>query len=130
MDKMSSLLKIAIGKTVLGTRDTLMSIIPREEGLLISTMFYEDDIKELPKSYNKPAAVEAELNMARMLINSMVTPFNPTEYKDEYQQKLKELIETKIAGREIVAAKAETPTNVIDLMEALKASVEQAKRGA
>jgi DNA end-binding protein Ku len=41
--------KIAIGKTVLGTRDTLMAIIPREDGMLISTMFYEDEIKELPE---------------------------------------------------------------------------------
>ena len=41
--------KIAIGKTVLGTKDTLMAIIPREDGILISTMFYEDDIKSSPK---------------------------------------------------------------------------------
>ncbi len=42
--------KIAIGKTVMGTKDTLMAIIPREDGILISTMFYADDIKELPRS--------------------------------------------------------------------------------
>jgi len=66
--------------------------------------------------------------MARLLINSMDTPFNPAMYKDEYQEKLRNLIESKIAGKEIVAAKPESPGRVIDLMEALKASVEKAKK--
>jgi DNA end-binding protein Ku len=120
--------KVAIGKTVLGTKDTLMAIIPREEGVLISTMFYQDDIKELQKTYNKPEPAEVELNMAKLLINSMDTPFNPEEYRDEYQEKLRGLVETKIAGKEVVAAKQEGPGNVINLMDALKASIEQAKK--
>ena len=119
--------KIAIGKAVLGTKDTLMAIIPREDGILISTMFYADDVKELKKQYNKPQVSEEELNMAKMLINSMDTPFDPSQYKDEYQIKLRELIETKISGKEVVAAESEGPQKVIDLMDALKASVEKAK---
>ncbi len=120
--------KIAIGKTVMGAKDTLMAIIPREEGILISTMFYADDIKDLQKPYAKPQVSEAELNMAKMLINSMDTPFDPSQYKDEYQVKLRQLIETKISGKEIVAPQSESPGKVIDLMEALKASVEKAKK--
>ncbi len=120
--------KIAIGKAVVGTKDTLMAIIPREEGILISTMFYADDIKELQKQYTKPEVSEAELNMAKVLINSMDTPFDPSQYKDEYQKKLRALIETKISGKEVVAAEAKGPGKVIDLMEALKASVEKAKQ--
>jgi len=117
--------KIAIGKTVMGTKETLAAIIPREDGILISTMFYEDDIKDLPKSYSKPEISEGELNMAKTLINSMDAPFNPLEYKDEYQIRLRELIETKIAGKEIIASKAEAPNNIINLMDALKASIEE-----
>lgn len=120
--------KIAIGKTVLGTKDTLMVIIPREDGMLISTMFYADDIKEIQKQYNKSEVSEAEMNMAKLLINSMDTPFDPSKYKDEYQGKLRELIETKISGKEIVTAKMESEGKVVDLMEALKASVEKAKK--
>ncbi|MPM47907.1 Non-homologous end joining protein Ku [bioreactor metagenome] len=121
--------KIAIGKTVMGTKDTLMAIIPREEGILISTMFYADDIKELQKQYTKPEISEQELNMAKILINSMDTPFDPSKYKDEYQERLKSLVETKISGKEVVAAADDTGTGkVIDLMEALKASVEKAKK--
>jgi DNA end-binding protein Ku len=115
--------KIAVGKTVIGTKDTLMAIIPREDGILISTMLYADEIKELQKNYNKPDVAEAELNMAKMLINSMDTPFDPSKYKDEYQGKLRALIESKISGKEVVAADAPAPGKVIDLMEALKASV-------
>ncbi len=120
--------KIAIGKAVMGTKDTLMAIIPREEGILISTMFYADDIKELQKQYTKPEVSEQELNMAKILINSMDTPYDPSKYKDEYQTRLRTLIETKISGKEIIATEPDSPNKVIDLMEALKASVEKAKK--
>lgn len=120
--------KIAIGKTVLGTKDTLMAIIPREEGILISTMFYADEIKELQKPYTKPEVSDQEIQMAATLINSMDTPFNPANYKDEYQTRLRALIETKIAGKEVVAPETQSSGKVIDLMEALKASVDKAKK--
>lgn len=117
--------KIAIGKTVMGTKDTLLAIIPRDDGILVSKMFYQDDIKSLIKPYNKPSISENELTMAKTLINSMDTPFNPEAYKDEYQLKLKQLIETKISGKEIVSPKEDTQNNVINLMDALKTSIEQ-----
>ncbi|MDF2543968.1 MAG: Ku protein, partial [Herbinix sp.] len=119
--------KIAIGKTVMGTKDTLMAIIPREDGILISTMFYADEVKALQRQYNKPDISEQEINMAKILINSMDTPFDPAKYKDEYQSRLRSLIEAKIAGQEIVAAEPVSAGKVIDLMEALRASVEKAK---
>jgi len=119
--------KIAIGKTVIGTRDTLMAIIPREDGMLISTMFYADEVKELQKQYKKPEVSEAELNMAKMLINAMATPFDPSKYSDEYQVKLRQLIESKISGREMISPKSEPKSGIVNLMDALKASIEQAK---
>lgn len=120
--------KIAIGKAVMGTKDTLMAIIPRDDGIIISTMFYAEDIKDLQRQYSKPNVSEQEMNMAKLLINSMDTPFEPSKYEDEYQQKLRMLIEDKISGREVVAAKSDSPGKVIDLMEALKASVDKAKK--
>ena len=119
--------KVAIAKTIMGNKETLLAIIPAQDNILISTMFFEDDIKELPKSYAKPGLNESELTMAKSLIESMVKPFEPSLYKDEYQVRLRELIETKIAGKEIVAPKEEEPSNVIDLMDALKRSIEQNK---
>lgn len=117
--------KIAIGKTVMGNHETLLAIIPREDGMLIQTMYYNDDIKDVPKTYNKPDISETELQMAKALIQSMDTPFNPEEYKDEYQVKLRELLEQKIAGKEIVQAKSEDSGKIIDIMEALQASIEK-----
>jgi DNA end-binding protein Ku len=119
--------KVAIGKTVFGNHETLMAIIPRADGILVATMHFEDEIKDIPKAYHKPEVSEQELSMARALIHAMDTPFDPAAYHDEYQVKLRRLIEDKIAGKEIVAASSEGQNNVIDLMDALKASIEQNK---
>ena len=116
--------KIAVAKTVLGTKETLLALIPNDEGILAETMFYVDEVKELPKTYSKQPVDEAELAMAKTLILSMIKPFDPSMYCDEYQARLKELISQKIAGKETVSAPSEPHGNVIDLMEALKKSVE------
>ncbi len=117
--------KVAVAKTVMGNSETLLCIIPTTEGLLIEKMFYLDEIKDIPKSFVKPEVAEAELKMAKTLIESLVKPFEPALYHDEYQERLKQLIQDKINGKEIVAAKTEDSGNVIDLMEALQKSIEQ-----
>lgn len=120
--------KVAIGKTVIGSHENLLVIIPRQNGLVILTMFYEAEIKEIPKSYQKPEISKAELAMAKTLINSMDAPFEPAAYHDVYQEKLKKLLEDKIANREIAVPPKEKQDNVIHLMEALKRSVEQTRK--
>jgi DNA end-binding protein Ku len=91
-------------------------------------MFYADEVKDLQKPYTKLEVSEQEFNMAKLLINSMDTPFDPSKYKDEYQVRLRELIEAKVSGKEVVAAEPDSAGKVIDLMEALKISVEKAKK--
>ena len=117
--------KIAVAKTVMGTKDTLLALIPREEGMLVQTMFFEEEIKALPKSYAQPTVNEPELNMAKALISSMDKPFDSSSYHDEYQARLIDLITRKIAGKEVVSATSEPAGNVIDLMEALQKSIER-----
>ncbi|MDF2685345.1 MAG: Ku protein [Clostridia bacterium] len=117
--------KVAVAKSVFGTKDNLLAILPTHDGIVIETLYYHDEIKPIPKTYNKQEANPAELNMAKMLINSMIKPFEPTLYHDEYQIKLKKAIEEKIDGKEIVIPQPENKVTVIDLMEALKASLEQ-----
>lgn len=116
--------KIGIAKTVMGTKETLLALIPREDEMLVQTMFFKDEIKALPKSYTKVPANEAELEMAKNLIAAMEKPFEPDNYSDEYQERLKAMIAAKIEGKEVVAPE-EKRSNVIDLMEALKASLER-----
>lgn len=123
--------KIAIAKTVMGTQEKLLSLIPTDTGILIETLFFADEVKEAPKDISQQEVNEAELQMAKTLINSMNKNWEPELYKDDYQTKLKEIIEQKIAGKEIVApASNEENTNVINIMDALKASVEQLQENA
>ena len=118
--------KVAIARTVMGTKETLLAILPTQEGLLAQTMFFADEIKEIPKTYERPEVNEAELSVAKQLIGAMDKPFEPEIYHDEYQQRLKELIADKIAGKEIVTPKTQKQDTVISLMDALQQSVEQA----
>ncbi len=118
--------KVAVAKTVMGTQEKLLTLIPTEEGMLVETMFFRDEVKDSPKEIAKPTVNEAELNMAKTLIGAMVKPFEPELYNDEYQKRLREIIGQKINGKEVTAAPSETTTNVIDIMEALKASLAQA----
>jgi len=81
--------KIGIAKSVIGTKETLLALIPDQNGILVETMFYENEIKDLPKTYVKQPVADAELSMAKTLIASMDKPFEPSAFKDEYQARLK-----------------------------------------
>lgn len=115
--------KIAIAKTVMGQSEKLLALIPTDTGMLIETLFFADEVKEMPKEPAKPELSEAELTMAKTLINSMDKPFEPEQYHDEYQVRLRQIIEDKISGKEVTVAPEEKPANVINIMEALQASL-------
>ena len=119
--------KVAIAKTVMGTNEKLLVLYPMKDGMIVKTLFYDDDIAAVPKQVPKMKLSEQEIDMARMLIQNMTEPFDATQYQDEYQARLKEAIMKKIQGQEIVVADTGAPDNVIDLMEALKKSLEQTK---
>ena len=120
--------KIAIAKTVLSTKEKLLALIPTDDDIMVETMYFADEVKEAPKEIQQPEVSEQELNMAKMLIGSMEQEFNPAAYKDEYRQRLWEIINAKIQGKEIIAAPEEGQSNVINLMDALKASLEKQKQ--
>lgn len=117
--------KIAVAKTVMGSSEKLLAIIPTQTGLLIETMFYADEVKDIPKEPAHPTLPDAELTMAKNLINTMVKDFDPAAYSDEYQIRLREIIENKINGKETISTPEHKESNVIDLMEALQKSLEQ-----
>lgn len=120
--------KIAIAKTVLGTKEKLLALIPTDDDIMIETMYFADEVKEAPQAIRQPEVSEQELHMAKLLIGSMEQEFNPAAYKDEYRQRLWEIINAKIQGKEIIAAPEEGQSNVINLMDALKASLEKQKQ--
>ena len=118
--------KIAIAKTVMGTKEKLLALIPTEHGILVETLFFADEIKDAPKEPAKVTMADAELQMAKTLIGTMVKPFEPEQFKDEYREKLWAIINSKIQGKEIVVADDHVEVSVVNLMEALKQSLEAA----
>lgn len=121
--------KVAIAKTVMGTNEKLLVLYPLKDGMIVKTLFYNDEIAAVPKQVPRMKLSEQELEMARMLIQNMTQPFDAEAYRDEYQARLRDAIMQKIQGQEIVTADTSGPDNVIDLMEALQKSLEQAKKG-
>lgn len=115
--------KIAIAKTVMGTREKLLALIPTEDGILVETLFFADEVKEAPKEISHPEVSEVELTMAKTLVDAMVQEFQPQAYKDEYQARLWEIINQKIQGKEITVPQESGQVTVIDIMEALKQSL-------
>lgn len=122
---------VAIAKTVLGTKETLLALCPTTKGIIVKTLFYHDEIVDIPKDIVQPKTDKAELDMAKQLIKSMTKQYEPEDYHDEYQERLKEAISDKISGNEIVNSASSSDTDMhspIDLMEALKQSIENTKK--
>lgn len=120
--------KIAVAKTVMGQSEKLLCLIPTEKGILAETLFFYDEVKDIPKEPVHPKLNQQELDMAKMLIGSMDKEFDPQLYHDEYQARLREIIEAKINGQEIIQAPAKQENNIINLMEALEASLKQVEK--
>lgn len=128
--------KTAISKVTLRTRQTLAAIRPYGEGgLAMHTVFYPDEIRPFSELEGVNVAFRSldrsgpkEKEMALTLVERLSVPFDPSQYKDAAREKLNELIETKLRGEEVTVPPAKEPAKVIDLMEALKASVELAEK--
>jgi DNA end-binding protein Ku len=126
--------KVAIARVVLRTKEYLVAIRPAGDVLTMETMLFADELigaeglDELPDADVK--ATERELSMARQLIEAQATEFDPTKYRDEYRERVLELIERKAAGEEIaVQPMAEESQEVPDLMAALEQSLAAAQGG-
>jgi DNA end-binding protein Ku len=126
--------KVAIARFVMRTKQYLAALRPKDGALLISTMVYADELIPRSELGELEAAAEVdvsdrELAMARQLIDSLSADFDPTRHRDEYREKVLDLIERKAAGDEtVVAAAPATDTGtVVDLMAALEASVKEAR---
>ena len=121
--------KVAIAKVVLRSKEQLVAIRPQDDLLMMETMIFADEvvshdsIDELPAAKDLKAS-SRELKMAQQLIDSLSTDWEPDKYRDEYREKVLELVERKAAGEEIaVAPEAPEPARVPDLMAALEASL-------
>jgi len=120
----------AICKFVIRDREVLAAMDPFENTMLLSTLYWPDEIRalgDLDLPEEEPELKPAEKKMAAQLIEAMTGEFDPANYRDEYREALMQVIESKIEGRETVEIEApEEPTKLVDLMAALQASVSAA----
>ncbi|MFM8744511.1 MAG: Ku protein, partial [Cytophagales bacterium] len=121
--------KVGVGKVVLRDRETPVLITPHERGILLYRLRYPSEIKNINDVPNllEVKAEKEQLKLAKTLVDSMTTRFTNMEMKDHYYDAVKSLIDAKVAGKEIVAVTEEEP-EVVDIMTALKASIDAAKK--
>jgi DNA end-binding protein Ku len=123
--------KVALGKVAIRTREHPVAVRPEDHTLMMLTLHYADEIRKasaIPDLNGKMTIQPNERKMAKQLIASMVVPFNPEEFKSDYKTALQALVKAKLSGKELPAQKGAT-AKVIDLQEALRASLKQT-RGA
>jgi DNA end-binding protein Ku len=122
----------AIGRFVLAGKEKLCLIRPKGEALVLETLFVAEDVysqAEIEEAAEDTKVKDAELDLARQLVSSLAGEFEPTEQlTSEYRQDLKAMLEKKLAGQPIEAPEPVEDAPVIDLMDALKKSVAEAKQ--
>jgi DNA end-binding protein Ku len=119
----------ALGRFVLAGKEKLCLIRAMGDALALETLFVHEDVKdhaEIDEAVAVSEVREPELELAKQIIASLAGTFEPQELRSEYRESLRELLEAKLSGQEIEAAAPEAPAPVVDLMEALRASVEAA----
>jgi DNA end-binding protein Ku len=121
--------KAGIGKLALYGREYIVAVQPREKGLVMFTLRSSREIRSMSaidELTTVPAKVKPEeVKLAKQVIGTFEGELNLSEYRDEYQEQLAQLIQAKIAGQEIVATVEEPPDKVINLMDALRKSLDQ-----
>ena len=121
--------KAAIGKLALYGREYLVAIQPRENGLVMYTLRHASEVRAMgaiDELQLVPAKIKPdEVKLARQVISNFETEGNLTQYKDDYQEALRKVIDAKIAGEEIATPQEEAPPKVVNLMEALRRSLER-----
>jgi DNA end-binding protein Ku len=125
--------KVGVGKVAIHGREYLVAVKPHKQGLVMYTLHHAaeirtiDQIDELREVRGK--ANPAEMKLAKQVVESFEGELNLADYKDEYQDGLRQIIDAKVAGEEIVAQEEEAPPKVVDLMEALRRSLDSVSTG-
>jgi DNA end-binding protein Ku len=137
VDAMEDSGKVAVARVVLRSKEHLVAIRPRDGALAMETMLFADEVipadslEELAAGDGDVQTSDRELAMANQLIDSLASDFEPEKYRDEYRERVLDLIERKAQGETIVIEEPEAePEKVPDLMAALEASIASAKKPA
>ena len=123
---------VAIARVAIREREQMATLRAEEEAIVLEIMHWPDEIREPRFEYlDTPVEIrDEELAMAEMIIDNLTSPFDPSAWHDNSREAVEEAARKKVEGQEIVSPETPTATGVVDLMEALKASVEATKRRA
>lgn len=134
VEAMEKTKRTAIASFVMREKEYLCAIRPVNGVLCLETMHFGDEVLDAQEVVDLPSVKvdDREVNMAQKLIDSLTTDFDPKKYKDEYRERVMEMIEKKAKGEEVVTQPPtqEKPGRVINLMAALEASLAEARKGA
>ncbi|MBP0615465.1 Ku protein [Jiella mangrovi] len=128
--------KVALGRIVIANKERIAAIKPCGDGLMLETLRYAQEVRDAKKFFDEvkdDAEIDDEqLELAQLLIEKKSKPFDPKAFHDTYQQGLMEIIKAKMAGKEPQAEEApdDDGGNVIDIMDALRKSLEQSGGGS
>ena len=132
MDAVGAEGQVVVAMVALRDKEHLSTVRLKDDVFVLETVYWPDEIREADfEELSRDVKIrDAEVKMARQLIQQLAADFEPEQFRDEYRERLQELAERKIEGEEVAVAQepAEEPTKVVDLMEALKASVAEAKQ--
>jgi DNA end-binding protein Ku len=120
----------AVGKFVLWNKENLCLVRPLDGALAMETLYYAEDIRskaEILEALEEIDVKGPELQMATQLVESLAGGFDPADYRNEHREELRGMLETKLAGKEVVRPEPQPEAPVIDLMDALKQSIAAAK---
>jgi DNA end-binding protein Ku len=120
--------KAGIAKVVIRNKQHLAALRPWESVLVLETMYYADEVRQPERSDGKVRLQKPEVEMAKSLVENLSEPFKPEKYDDTYRKELLDLLRAKAKGKPLPEPEAEGEGEVVDLMAALRESVERTKK--
>jgi DNA end-binding protein Ku len=130
-DTLGEAAKVAVGKVVIREKEHLVSVRPSDGALVMSTLYYADEVRPVEDIPEFPVQAKVHPNekkMALQLIEGLAAEFHPAEYKDEYRDALQKVIKAKIEGEPLEAGPARKEEKVVDLMDALRRSLQTTRK--
>jgi DNA end-binding protein Ku len=122
--------KVGIAKVVIRNKQHLAALRPVNGSIVLETMYYADEVRKPEKVKAKGDLRSAEVEMAKSLVENLSESFDPEKYDDTYRKELLELLRAKAKGKKLPEPQEDEGGEVIDLMQALRESVEKTKRSA
>ncbi len=130
-DTMEGITKTALGKVVIKEKEHLVAVRPYDGTIVMSTLYYADEVRAVADIPEVPVQAKVHPNekkMAMQLIEGLIAEFRPAEYRDDYRDALQKVIAAKVDGEAVVATPARKPEKVVDLMDALRRSLQMTRK--